>query len=376
MKYISLFSGIGGFEQAIHKIYPNAECLGYSEIKPAAITVYNHHYPTHKNLGDISKITTKTLKSLGKCDLLVGGFPCTNLSSMANFHGGNKGLEGDQSKLFYEMLRIIKITRPKYIIIENNASMSKSNQEIVTSELRKIKLHSSFSTHSSFSDTLVMTPLNAANFSAQTRKRLFWTNFPITPCTAGSFVAPVLDDILQPVEQIPKRYFISDLQINNTLNKIISNRSGPGKIIIAEKCTGAQETNHAKAPASPDAHSPHSVPCWTFKSIQKKPKQITRFQMGHHSDNGDIDHIPYTYPIGKSRPLCSTRGVVIHRIKDSDGKIGNKFYIRIFTIPERCRLFGFPENYVDCLSSENSKVNVLGNSVVVPLITHIVNCIP
>lgn len=353
MKYISLFSGIGGFEQAIHKIYPNAECLGYSEIKPVAITVYNHHYTTHKNLGDISKITTKTLKSLGKCDLLVGGFPCTNLSSMANFHGGNKGLEGHQSKLFYEMLRIIKITKPKYIIIENNASMSKSNQEMVTAELNKIKPSSS----------IVMTPLNASDFSAQTRKRLFWTNFPIRQNTSKQRV-PLLDEILQPIEEIPKRYFISDLQINNTLNKIISNRSGPGKIIIAEKCTGKQ------SPSSPE------VPCWTFKTIQRKAKQISRFQMGHHSDNGDIDHIPYTYPIGKSRPLCSTRGVVIHRIKDSDGQMGNEFYIRIFTIPERCRLFGFPENYVDCLSSENSKVNVLGNSVVVPVITHIVNCIP
>lgn len=363
MKYISLFSGIGGFEKAIHNVYPDAKCLGYSEIKPAAITVYNHHYPTHKNLGDISKITTKTLKSLGKCDLLVGGFPCTNLSSMANFHGGNKGLEGDQSKLFYEMLRIIKITRPKYIIIENNASMSKSNQEMVTAELNKIKWSSSFSASSSFrassrfSASIVMTPLNASNFSAQTRKRLFWTNFPIRQNTSKQRV-PLLDDILQPIEEIPKRYFISDLQINNTLNKIISNRSGPGKIIIAEKC------HTAKAPS------------WTFKTIQRKAKQISRFQMGHHSDNGDIDHIPYTYPIGKSRPLCSTRGVVIHRIKDAHGQMGNEFYIRIFTIPERCRLFGFPENYVDCLSSENSKVNVLGNSVVVPVITHIVNCIP
>lgn len=350
MKYISLFSGIGGFEQAIHSIYPDAECLGYSEIKPAAITVYNHHYPNHKNLGDISKITTKTLKGLGKCDLLVGGFPCTNLSSMANFHGGNKGLDGNQSKLFYEMLKIIKITKPKYIIIENNASMSKSNQEIVTSELKKIMGKSK----------VFMTPLNAANFSAQTRRRLFWTNFPIQPATEGeekgtavvsSVVAPVLNDILEPVSCIPKRYFISDLQIGNTLNKVISNRSGPGKIITAEKC---------------DSNT------WTFKISRGKPKQISRFQMGHHSDNGDAGVIPYSYPVGKSRPLCSTRGVIIHRLTEDK----TKFYIRIFTIPERCRLFGFPENYVDVLTSENTKVNVLGNSVVVPVIKHIVNSIP
>jgi site-specific DNA-cytosine methylase len=94
--------------------------------------------------------------------------------------------------------------------------------------------------------------------------------------------------------------------------------------------------------------------------------------MGHHSDNGDIGVIPYSYPVGKSRPLCSTRGVIIHRLTEDM----TKFYIRIFTIPERCRLFGFPENYVDVLTSENTKVNVLGNSVVIPVIRHIVNSIP
>ena len=52
LRYMSLFTGIGGFEQAIHRVYPSAECVGFSEIKPAAIRVYSHHFPDHPNLGD------------------------------------------------------------------------------------------------------------------------------------------------------------------------------------------------------------------------------------------------------------------------------------------------------------------------------------
>lgn len=76
MKYISLFSGIGGFEIAIHRVFPEAVCLGYSEIRPAAIKVYEEHFPDHYNLGDITQITNEEITELVKdgCDLIVGGF--------------------------------------------------------------------------------------------------------------------------------------------------------------------------------------------------------------------------------------------------------------------------------------------------------------
>lgn len=57
MRYLSLFSGIGGFEVAIHQVFGHqAKCVGYSEIDKHAIAEYGRHYPSHKNLGDITKI--------------------------------------------------------------------------------------------------------------------------------------------------------------------------------------------------------------------------------------------------------------------------------------------------------------------------------
>lgn len=109
MKYFSAFSGIGGFEVAVPK---NWECVGYSEILPQAITIYSKHFPKHKNYGDISKIIADELPDF---DLFVGGFPCQDLS----IAGKREGLSGSRSGLFYEIVRILKIKRPTYLLLEN-----------------------------------------------------------------------------------------------------------------------------------------------------------------------------------------------------------------------------------------------------------------
>ena len=75
MKYFSACSGIGGFELGIQRVFPEAECVGFSEIDKYAIQVYSKHFPTHKNYGDITQVT-----DLPDFDLFVGGFPCQPFS--------------------------------------------------------------------------------------------------------------------------------------------------------------------------------------------------------------------------------------------------------------------------------------------------------
>ena len=103
MRYLSLFSGVGGFEVGIENAYcskslsaivkdrkrgdgPATErgddvlprhqpplCVGYSEIDKYAIETYKSHFGGHKNYGDATKINERELPDF---DLLVGGFPC------------------------------------------------------------------------------------------------------------------------------------------------------------------------------------------------------------------------------------------------------------------------------------------------------------
>ena len=140
MRYFSMFSGVGGFENGIQKIQrnrssrpphrggeesllPGAEslsspqeppytCVGVSEIDKFACKVLRKQFPEVQNYGDATKINTERLPNF---DLLVGGFPCQAFS----IAGGRKGFEDTRGTLFREIARIARDKRPKYLLLEN-----------------------------------------------------------------------------------------------------------------------------------------------------------------------------------------------------------------------------------------------------------------
>jgi len=109
MKYLSLFSGVGGFELGIGE---KAECIGFSEIDKYATQIYKKHFPNHKNYGDITKINTSTLPDF---DLLVGGFPCQSFS----IAGKRGGFNDTRGTLFFDVAKILKEKQPRLCLLEN-----------------------------------------------------------------------------------------------------------------------------------------------------------------------------------------------------------------------------------------------------------------
>lgn len=110
LKFLDLFSGIGGF--ALPLTEAGNECIGFSEINKEAIKIYQKHFPTHANLGDITAIDAKKLPDF---DLLVGGFPCQSFS----IAGSRKGFNDTRGTLFFDIARIIKEKRPRCVLLEN-----------------------------------------------------------------------------------------------------------------------------------------------------------------------------------------------------------------------------------------------------------------
>jgi DNA (cytosine-5)-methyltransferase 1 len=117
MKYFSVFTGVGGFEQGMPKDF---ECVGFSEIDRYANMVLKYHYPNIKNYGDISKIDWQTVPDF---DLLVGGSPCQDLSVA----GKQNGLSGKRSGLFFEFVRALEHKKPHHFIWENVKGALSSN---------------------------------------------------------------------------------------------------------------------------------------------------------------------------------------------------------------------------------------------------------
>jgi len=112
MKYLDLFSGIGGFHLGIKQTHLDWECIGFSEIDKYAISVYQKQFQGVKNYGDITAIRASGLPDL---ELVTFGFPCQDLS----LAGNRAGLAGSRSGLFGEAMRIIRAKRPRLIIFEN-----------------------------------------------------------------------------------------------------------------------------------------------------------------------------------------------------------------------------------------------------------------
>ncbi len=129
MKYLSLFSGIGGFELGIQqayedivisgsrrmggrKIFPKQPtCIGYSEIDKYAIQVYNKHF-NHKNYGDITTIQPESLPNF---DIITGGFPCQSFS----IAGKRGGFSDTRGTMFFEIARIVREKQPRLLLLEN-----------------------------------------------------------------------------------------------------------------------------------------------------------------------------------------------------------------------------------------------------------------
>lgn len=109
IRYLSLFSGVGGFEIGIGE---KGTCVGYSEIDKYATQIYQSHFPTHKNYGDITKINENELPDF---DLLCGGFPCQSFS----IAGKRKGFADTRGTLFFDIARILQRKRPCVLLLEN-----------------------------------------------------------------------------------------------------------------------------------------------------------------------------------------------------------------------------------------------------------------
>lgn len=186
MVVLSLFDGIACGRVAIEKAGFKVEQYYASEIETNAIKVAQANYPDIIEIGDITKVsynngvlkTEKGLFSVGHIDLICGGSPCTNFSSIGYANGmtsndveivtleqylelkdNNSSFDG-QSFLFWEYIRILKEVNPDYYLLEN-VVMAKKWEKIISKNLLCDPIR-----------------INSSLVSAQNRPRLYWTNIP------------------------------------------------------------------------------------------------------------------------------------------------------------------------------------------------------
>ncbi|CAM0946841.1 unnamed protein product [Alopecurus aequalis] len=119
MNVLSLFSGIGGAEVALHRLGVRMNAVVSVEISEVNRGIFKGWWDQTEQHGeliefeDVENLSDEMIKSLttrlGGFDLVIGGSPCNNLAGSNRHH--RDGLQGEKSSLFYQYARILRVVK-------------------------------------------------------------------------------------------------------------------------------------------------------------------------------------------------------------------------------------------------------------------------
>lgn len=121
---VSLFDGIGGFPLAFQRA--GATTVATVEIDEKAAAISKRHFPDAQQFTDVTEVTGDQLRGAGfvpNRGVLTAGWPCQDLSVA----GLRAGLAGARSGLWWEVVRLLDETRPRWFLGENVPGLLSSN---------------------------------------------------------------------------------------------------------------------------------------------------------------------------------------------------------------------------------------------------------
>ena len=128
LKMLDTFAGIGGFSYAATKLVGGYRTTQFIEIDPFCQKILKKHFPFTPIHDDIRTFTAIP----GQYDVICGGFPCQSISVAGNRAGIT---EESRSGIFYELMRVIRMVRPRFVVLENVAAILNNGLDIVLGEL-------------------------------------------------------------------------------------------------------------------------------------------------------------------------------------------------------------------------------------------------
>lgn len=344
--FSDLFCGIGGFRLALEN--KGGKCVFSCEIDKFAKQTYKANFNEIPS-GDITKINEKDISTH---DILVGGFPCQSFS----IAGKRKGFDDTRGTLFFDILRILKKTKPKAFILENvDGLLSHDNGKtfniILESLAKTINGQESLFKTDNLDYHIFWKILNAKDYGVpQNRKRVFiigFKEFVNFKFPSPIFLKNKLKDILE--TEVHEKYYLSEKAIKGVLNHAAKHQlKGNGfQPNFVNKYTLFSNTIPAR-------YYKDGSNCLIIES--KKSSQGMRIN--------SIDNYSVT--------LSSNGGG--RGAKTGLYSIGDK--VRRLTPRECARLMGLPDSFkIVCSDSQSYKQ--FGNGVVVPVVEAILkNLLP
>lgn len=132
---LDLFSGIGGITHALKGFCTPVAYCDWEKDSTAVLerNMVRKLLPRAPISEDVRQIDAAWFKEnhIKRVDIVVGGFPCVGFSPL----GARQGVENEQTGLFFEIMRILDITRSPFVFLENVPNLLTLGMDIVTHEL-------------------------------------------------------------------------------------------------------------------------------------------------------------------------------------------------------------------------------------------------
>ena len=334
-----------------------------SEIDKYPIKVTQANFPNTIQLGDVQDIQPHNWQQ--STDMLVGGSPCQGFS----FAGKQLNFADERSKLFFEFVRLRDKLKPKYFLLEN-VVMKKEYQDVISSYLGVQPLM-----------------LNSSLFTAQNRKRLYWTNFPIDSDIEDKQI--VLQDILEE-DGIACKEMTNANGKSHCLTATYNGAVWWNSIQRKQRTmVGCIEVGHAEEyahyrheQAKRVYHQEGKAPTLlTMQGGNREPKVATYSTKGGRIVNRRLDEngtrkdnqldLPFTTQIEVRQDDKTNCLTTVQK----DNVIVKGMTWRKLTPLECERLQGLPDNYTNHVS-KTQRYKMLGNGFNVPTIKHIIKDLP
>ena len=137
LRYIDLFSGAGGFSLGFdNKGFQNVFSI---DIEPNFCKTYKYNFSNHqlieKDICELSDSEIEYLKNSQNVDVVIGGPPCQGFSIAGNI--GRKFIDDPRNRLFKEFVRVVKVIKPKFFVMENVARLYTHNKGETRKEIIK-----------------------------------------------------------------------------------------------------------------------------------------------------------------------------------------------------------------------------------------------
>jgi len=254
---LSLFDGMSCGQQALNRAEIKVSKYFASEIDKHAMKVTQANFPNTIQVGSVEFVTKQMLNN--EIDLLIGGSPCQGFS----FAGKQLNFDDPRSRLFFEFVRLLKETKPKYFLLEN-VKMKKEYQDVISKYLGV--------------DPIM---INSSLVSAQNRVRYYWTNIPNVKQPMDKEIN--LSDILEDDKMIfPSAIRGRNLNKATILGRRLNDngkREDYNKEVEITQCLEVRATNTNKSN------------CLTTVA---KDNVLTTMQIGRHP-NAFKNNLPFRY---------------------------------------------------------------------------------